>query len=92
MKQIWFTMLVVLCAALIGMAYVTQPDWHHHDEPLSTVRVGLLPRDNWQKQKEHYEPLLVYLSRTTGMQFKLVRSDNYEGSTTTKSTWPILAA
>ena len=78
MSRIWTTVAVVICVALAGTAYVIQPDWHHHDEPLSTVRVGLLPRDNWQKQKQLYEPLLVYLSRTSGMDFKLVRSDNYE--------------
>jgi phosphonate transport system substrate-binding protein len=78
MKQTLIIMLIVVITAFASILYVSQPVWHHQDEPLSTVRVGLLPRENWEEQKQQFEPLMNYLSMTTGMNFRLVRSGSYD--------------
>ena len=78
MKRSWLAMFVVVCVAIAGMLYVSEPVWHVHDKPVTTLRMGTLPHEDWQLQQQLYEPLLKYLETKTGLQFNLVRSDSYE--------------
>ncbi len=75
MKNYWLGLLALVLAPLL--IYVAL---EHDSEPSyrpSLLRIGVLPDESEAMLRQHYEPLLDYLSRATGLQTQLVLPKNY---------------
>lgn len=78
MRNVWFTLLIVLCTVAVGVYFVVRPTLHHETTP-SVLRVGVLPDEGVEALRKRYVPLLKYLSEKTGLDFQLVLSPDYNG-------------
>ncbi len=76
MKTNWFVLLAILCFVGAGIYFVVQPNFDSEDTP-SILRVGVLPDESVEMLHQRYDLLLDYLSRETGIEFKLVLPSDY---------------
>ena len=75
MKTIVSVLLVLLGVIAASAFYVIQPTFNSV-RPV-VLRVGILPDVSVDNFQQHYDPLLDYLSAETGIDFKLVASEDY---------------
>ena len=75
MKTIVSVLLVLLGVIAASAFYVIQPTFNSV-RPV-VLRVGILPDVSVDDFQKHYDPLLDYLSAETGIDFKLVASEDY---------------
>ena len=75
MKTIVSVLLVLIGVIAASAFYVIQPKFNSV-RPV-VLRVGILPDVSVDNFQQHYDPLLDYLSAETGIDFKLVASEDY---------------
>ena len=75
MKTIVSVLLLLLGVIAASAFYVIQPKFNSV-RPV-VLRVGILPDVSVDNFQQHYDPLLDYLSAETGIDFKLVASEDY---------------
>ena len=79
MKRSWLALLVTLAIVFTAGVYFTAaPSLTNPGEAVpSVVRVGVLPDMNAEDLRKRYSPLLKYLSKETGLDFRLVLPADY---------------
>lgn len=77
MKNYSYIILITSCLILLGIYIFFTPAEQQKDTP-SVINVGILPDENLNKLYQRYDPLLKYLSKEIGIEFKLIVPSSYD--------------